>query len=307
MAAARRRTAPSSRRPRNERRCVEHAAARRTAARRAAGRAEDALSAGCRAKNPSGACFGRQSTSSRHRGWLGDFIAMVPISFKLRQVRTILIYRVLRNSRINRAKQFTSLSALISNVQLSADSCDYRHIRDLLSTSFSTAISYSFSQLDDDTFAPHIWHNAALSRCRSFLWREHHHKLNTNARLRERRANNSGLCPLYAVPEDVCHLFLFCPRAKEIWAVIGLPGLSVGDVESLWGISLPGPNIDNGKVSSTLWNIWKRRNALVFRLEEETCFFTLPRCSADLQLWRHRVQDRRAKLCLDAWSSFLCN
>ena len=29
----------------------------------------------------------------------------VPISFKLRQVRTILIYRVLRNSRINRAKQ----------------------------------------------------------------------------------------------------------------------------------------------------------------------------------------------------------
>jgi len=115
------------------------------------------------------------------------------------------------------------------------------------------------------------------------------------------------LCPLCAVPEDVRHLFLFCPRAKEIWAIIGLPGLSVSDVESLWDISLPGPNIDNGKVSSTLWNIWKRRNALVFRLEEETCFFTLPRCSADLQLWRHRVQDRRAKLCLDAWSSFLCN
>jgi len=108
------------RRPRNERRCVEHAAARRTAARRAAGRAEDALSAGCRAKNPSGACFGRQSTSCRHRGWLGDFIAMVPISFKLRQIcLPILIYRVLRNSRINRAKQFTSLSVLISNVQLS--------------------------------------------------------------------------------------------------------------------------------------------------------------------------------------------
>jgi len=224
---------------------------------------------------------------------------MVPISFKLRQVRTILIYRVLRNSRINRAKQFTSLFVLISNVQLSADSCDYRHIRDLPSTPFSTAISYSsFSQLDDDTFAPHIWHNAAPSRCRSFLWLVHHHKLNTNARLRERRANNSGLCPLCAVPEDVRHLFLFCPRAKEIWAVIGLPGLSVGDVESLWGISLPGPNIniDNGKVGSTLWNIWKRRNAVVFRLEEETCVFTLRRCSADLQLWRHRVQDRRAKL-----------
>ncbi|XP_039853428.1 uncharacterized protein LOC120711831 [Panicum virgatum] len=244
----------SSMRPRGELRRVELPAVRRTRCQ-----------AGCRAKNPSGACFGRQSTSSRHRGWLGDFIAMVPISFKLRQ--------------------------------LSADSCDYRHIRDLPSTPFSIAISYSsFSQLDDDTFAPHIWHNAAPSRCRSFLWLVHHHKLNTNARLRERRANNSGLCPLCAVPEDVRHLFLFCPRAKEIWAVIGLPGLSVGDVESLWGISLPGPNIDNGKVRSTLWNIWKRRNALVFRLEEETCVFTLRRCSADLQLWRHRVQDRRGVL-----------
>ena len=73
----------SSMRPRGELRRVELPAVRRTRCQ-----------AGCRAKNPSGACFGRQSTSSRHRGWLGDFIAMVLISFKLRQVRTILIYRV---------------------------------------------------------------------------------------------------------------------------------------------------------------------------------------------------------------------
>ena len=72
-------------------------------------------------------------------------------------------------------------------------------------------------------------------------------------------------------------------------------------------------NLQNtNKVRSTiltafLWNIWKRRNALVFRFEEEPCVSTLQRCSADLQLWRLRVQDLRAKLCLDNWSSFLCN
>jgi len=66
-------------------------------------------------------------------------------------------------------------------------------------------------------------------------------------------------------------------------------------------------SINVRNLTALLWNIRKRRNALVFRLEEESCAFTLRRCSADLQLWRHRVQDRRAKLCLDAWSSFLCN
>ena len=80
-----------------------------------------------------------------------------------------------------------------------------------------------------------------------------------------------------------------------------------------WGKKAIAHNLQNTtKVRSTiltafLWNIWKRRNALVFRLEEEPCVSTLQHCSADLQLWRLRVQDLRAKLCLDNWSSFLCN
>ena len=86
-----------------------------------------------------------------------------------------------------------------------------------------------------------------------------------------------------------------------------------GEMVYLLGKKAIAHNLQNtNKVRSTiltafLWNIWKRRNALVFRLEEEPCVSTLRRCSADLQLWRHRVQDLRAKLCLYNWSSFLCN
>ncbi|KAG2559328.1 hypothetical protein PVAP13_8NG311831 [Panicum virgatum] len=75
---------------------------------------------------------------------------------------------------------------------------------------------------------------------------------------------------------------------------------------------LPGPSIPNQKLRSTiltaiLWNIWKRRNALVFRNEHETCHVALRRCAANLYLWRHRMQNAQAKICLEDWSTFLCN
>ena len=106
---------------------------------------------------------------------------------------------------------------------------DYRHVRNSTSSVFSTAASYSFafSHLPDDPFAPFIWRNFAPSRCRSFLWLAHHHKLNMNFRLRSRRANNSGCCHFCGANEDIPHLFLHCPRAQSFWALLNVSSPSL--------------------------------------------------------------------------------
>ncbi|TVU19476.1 hypothetical protein EJB05_35627 [Eragrostis curvula] len=98
-------------------------------------------------------------------------------------------------------------------------------------------------------------------------------ELNTNARLRSRRANNSGSCPFCGQNEDVPHLFLFCRRARLFWQVILADPLP-DSIEQLWDCNLIGPGLASGKLKSTvltviLWNIWKCRNAKVFRNEEE--------------------------------------
>ena len=109
---------------------------------------------------------------------------------------------------------------------------------------------------------------------------------------------------------SIPHLFLLCHQAQEFWSTLGLSVSSITSIESLWNAPLPGPSIPNQKLRSTiltaiLWNIWKRRNALVFRNEHETCHVALRRCA--VYLWRHRMQNAQAKICLEDWSTFLCN
>ena len=83
------------------------------------------------------------------------------------------------------SSELSNLLDLLSLIQLTPSDTDYRHLRGSASSPFSTAASYSFAfaHLPSDLFADNIWKNLAPSRCRSFLWQTHHHKINTNDRL----------------------------------------------------------------------------------------------------------------------------
>ena len=125
--------------------------------------------------------------------------------------------------------ELSQLLAITNLIHLAPSEPDYRHVRNSTNSVFSTAASYSFafSHLPDDPFAPFIWRNFAPSRCQSFLWLAHHHKLNTNFRLRSRRANNSGCCHFCGAIEDTPHLFLHCPQAQSFWALLNVSSPSL--------------------------------------------------------------------------------
>ena len=118
------------------------------------------------------------------------------------------------------SSELSNLLDLLSLIQLTPSDTDYCHLRGSASSPFSTAACYSFAfaHLPSDLFADNNWKNLAPSHCRSFLWQTHHHKINTNDRLRSRRANNSGRCHFCGSQEDVAHLFLHCSRAQYFWS-----------------------------------------------------------------------------------------
>ena len=158
------------------------------------------------------------------------------------------------------------------------------------------------SHLPDDAFTVNIWNNASPPRCKSFLWLVHHNKINTNARLNSRGADNDGRCPFCGLLEDVPHLFLGCFLVQAFWSSFGITS-SFTQVEQLWNADLPGP----GRTSARM-RLMLCRNAKVFDLVDEPNVVTLRRCSLDLLLWRSRASSPVDSLCLELWSSFiLCN
>ena len=139
------------------------------------------------------------------------------------------------------SSELAALTSCLSSTTLDPFVADFHFCRNSVSSPFSTAVSYSisFSHLEDDPFATHIWRNFAPSRCRSFLWLTHQHKLNTHVRLRSRRANNTGHCHFCAADEDVPHLFLYCPRAQSFWCLLGVDSSSIPSIERLWSTPFP--------------------------------------------------------------------
>jgi len=207
------------------------------------------------------------------------------------------------------------LHAQLSDVTLQPLVPDRRSVRgsSALDLSASALYSLTFSHLPDDGFSTCIWDNAAPPRCKSFLWLLHHGKLNTNARLHSRGADNDGICSFCDQVEDVLHLFLGCHRAQSFWQTFGITSASFLQVEYLWLCALPGPDCTSEKVRSTiltglLWNLWKCRNAKIFNQALESNGVVLQRCAADLLLWKHRATSLVDKFCLEQWSLYLsCN
>lgn len=167
----------------------------------------------------------------------------------------------------------------------------------------------SFDSQDDDAFALSVWNNFAPRKCKFFIWLLHKRRLSTNARLNYCNMRPDVRCPFCDEDEDCCHLFVRCRRASSFWTYINcdLTGLSHGDndIESLWSLD-PLQERDSRVRGSILicvqWNIWKCRNAKIFRHEDESNLQISDRCRDDLMLWANRCSKEADRNKILGWS-----
>jgi hypothetical protein len=104
-------------------------------------------------------------------------------------------------------------------------------------------------------------------------------RLSTTDRLRKHGWDNYGLCTLCKQTEETnTHLFVHCHYTVRIWELLkewlGLHGIHPGQwagatIQEWWSSVVEGPTTHQNGLASlamlTVWEIWKERNARVFR------------------------------------------
>jgi hypothetical protein len=88
---------------------------------------------------------------------------------------------------------------------------------------------------------------------------------------------------------------LGCSYAKMFWQAIGIQILADLEVSQLHRVERP-TNIPKAEFSSFIhlccWQLWKRRNALVFRQEAASLKCLLQRCGNEAEIWCYSHRSR---------------
>ena len=182
-----------------------------------------------------------------------------------------------------------------------------RRISRLEGKPLTTSSAYGALWMDRpmDPMAPAIWNNYAPNKCRLFLWLAHKDRLYTNERRCRRGIATTDMCPFCNDSESINHLLFSCVQIRPIWAELNsLCHTTPDSIITCWG-SLTTDKIRSTVIIAILWNMWKRRNAKVFRADTQDAYKLLCACADDLMLWSNRCSTVIKKSHLQEWSSML--
>ncbi|XP_021769886.1 uncharacterized protein LOC110734109 [Chenopodium quinoa] len=118
-----------------------------------------------------------------------------------------------------------------------------------------------------------IWSLDITPKVRHFLWRLCTGTLPVRAYLKHRHMTEYSDCPwCVGTPETVQHVFFDCPTVREIWVECECTEMSLWpndmcflDLMESWG-KLDAKKVCRGAI--LMWNLWNRRNAMVFNGKE---------------------------------------
>jgi hypothetical protein len=147
----------------------------------------------------------------------------------------------------------------------------------------------AFRHLQVDVLASSVWRSAVPLKCKIFCWLAKQRRIPTNARRFRHRITDSAACLSCDQDEDVDHLLLTCPRALETWSFFNhfrsAPAPS-GFLDLLLSYCRGVPEAT--VTTAIVWNIWKRRNNLVFNRADDPLAAIVRSCIEDVRLWAFR-------------------
>lgn len=181
----------------------------------------------------------------------------------------------------------------------------FARTRDKLDTSAIYRLLKAKGQQNDPTSA-FIWKNAAPTRVQMFMWLLLKGRTQCSANLYRKNILASPACLACGANEETTdHLIFQCPMAVLFWETIGLQQVATNRTMNLHCIpkvrSVPDDQY-SAFIALCCWQIWKRRNALVFRQENQNLRQLLISCKAAADPWRARMP-KKSKKVIDAWSN----
>uniref|UniRef100_A0ACD5XUL1 Uncharacterized protein n=1 Tax=Avena sativa TaxID=4498 RepID=A0ACD5XUL1_AVESA len=102
--------------------------------------------------------------------------------------------------------------------------------------------------------------------------------------------------------EDSDHLLINYHRAYDIWSFFFPPAggtipCTLAEISMAYCRSFEETTI----YIAILWNIWKRRNTLVFNGMDEPRLAVIKWCTEDVLLWAHRCKRASSAFQLNIW------
>jgi hypothetical protein len=203
---------------------------------------------------------------------------------------------------IEHIEEFYKLWGMIQHVHLSQDTPDIISWKLEKGGIYSAASAYKMQFLGH-TFSmmpPMVWKPWAPPKCKIFAWLIIQNRVWTADRLERRGWPNCGRCKLCnQVQESAAHLLFKCRFARRIWESIKT-WLGLGDfqprhwvdihnVEDWWGDVIHKKRQGTKALASLAmlvsWELWKERNARVFRNQFSTFNVVISRIKEEVALW----------------------
>lgn len=156
----------------------------------------------------------------------------------------------------------------------------------------------------NDPASSFIWKNGAPPRVQMFLRLLMKGRIQCRSDLYHKKIVDSSECIACGAHEETPeHLIFQCPMAALFWEKIGMPladGLQTRDLHCFSKVRGIPDDQHNAFISLCCWQIWKRRNALVFRQQNLNLRQLLLSCKAEANLWRTRLP-KKSKKVIDDW------
>jgi len=157
-----------------------------------------------------------------------------------------------------------------------------------------------------------LWESHAPKRVQFFIWLLMQGRIQCRTNLVRKKMLDNAICEVCNQGDETAeHVVMDCPFAKEFWGAIGFhfPPDSSGLISQLHNLQRPTtiPQKHFGTfVALCCWQIWKRRNGVVFRSERKSIRQLLAGCLEEVKLWKLRLPKRDANLA-DSWAGvFAC-
>jgi hypothetical protein len=198
--------------------------------------------------------------------------------------------------------QFAKLWDKLSNIHINDDEQDTIIWKLTTHGNYSSSSAYKmqFEGLTNSAMPGMVWKHWATPKCKIFTWLVLQNRVWTADRLERRGWQNCGNCKLCnQVQESAAHILFTCRFTRRVWLSIkdwlGLVDvepdrwIEAATVHEWWTCFVQKDGQSRRAMSSLAmlvsWEVWKERNARVFRNHCSTVLMVATRIKNEATLW----------------------
>jgi len=204
--------------------------------------------------------------------------------------------------------QLNSLQLLLNGVSLTQGVDIRTPVMKKRDNSIDTGSLYRMLKArgQDDPRAAFVWKNSAPPRVQLFMWLLLQKKIQCKSTLFKRHVVDDTTCEICGNADETPeHIIWGCSLGRTVWQRLNIQPGNPTDMASLHTTAPPShiPSVEfPGFIALICWEIWKARNAKVFRGESLTADHVLLLCKNAAAQWKHRLS-RSKKQLADTWCS----